>query len=132
MNCGNPPLNNGPETFGVRAAIPAIALWAGVPQLRPAIGPRFSVQILLPPVSPQPAAVISRDPATGNAIGGIRLPQVAVPIETLTGIRPPAAVAANPTCVLFGAASPWDGGADPWDGVPGLDPAPFPANTQTC
>jgi hypothetical protein len=51
----------------------------------------------------------------------------AVPIETLTGIRPPEAVAANPTCVLFGAASPWDGGADPWDGVPGLDPAPFPA-----
>jgi hypothetical protein len=28
--------------------------------------------------------------------------------------------------VLFGAASPWDGGSDPWDGVAGLDPAPSP------
>jgi hypothetical protein len=125
--CGNPPLNNGPETFGIRSAVHALALWTQIPQLRPAIGPRFSVQIVLPPASPQPAAVIARDPATGNAIGAIRLPQEAVPIETLSGIRPPVAAAASPFCVLFGAASPWDGGADAWDGVPGLDPAPFPA-----
>jgi len=44
------------------------------------------VQII---TSPQPAAVVTRDATTGNAIGGIRLPQMAVPIETLTGIRPP-------------------------------------------
>jgi hypothetical protein len=125
--CGNPPLNNGPETFGLRTAVHALALWTRVPEFKPSIAPRFSVQIVLPPISPQPAAVIARDPATGNAIGGIRLPQVAVPIETLTGIRPPVAAAASPFCVLFGAASPWDGGADPWDGVPGVDPAPFPA-----
>jgi Alpha/beta hydrolase domain len=123
FNCGNPPLNNGPETFGLRAAFRALAIWTQFPEFKPATSPRFSVQIV---TSPRPAAVIERDPATGDAIGGIRLPPVAVPIETLTGIRPPAAVAANPTCILFGAASPWDGGVDPWDGVPGLDPAPTP------
>jgi Alpha/beta hydrolase domain len=124
FNCGNPPLNNGPETFGIRAATRALALWTRNPKIRPASAPRLSVQIV---TSPQPAAVIERNPATGNAIGGIRLPPVAVPIETLSGIRPPAAVAANETCILFGAASPWDGGTDPWDGVAGIDPAPTPA-----
>ena len=124
FNCGNPPLNNGPETFAVRAAFPALTLWTQVPVFSPPIGPRFSVQVI---TSPETAAVINRNPATGNAIGGIQLPPLAVPIETLTGIRPPAAVAANAECVLFGAASPWDGDVDPWDGVPGLDPAPDPA-----
>jgi hypothetical protein len=123
FNCGNPPINNGPETFGIRAATRALALWTRDPQIRPATAPRLAVQIV---TSPQPAAVIERDPATGNAIGGIRLPPIAVPIETLSGIRPPAAVAANENCILFGAASPWDGGADPWDGVAGIDPAPTP------
>ena len=125
FNCGNPPLNNGPETFGSTAtpAIRALARWTRNPEQSPPIGPRFSVQVV---TSPTPAAVIERDPNTGNAIGGIRLPPLAVPIETLTGIRPPAAVAGNPNCVLFGAASPWDGNSDPWDGVAGLDPAPSP------
>jgi len=124
FGCGNPPLNNGPETFSMRMALHALNLWTAVPALKPSIGPRFTVEIVN---SPSPAAVLTRDPATGLAIGGIRLPQVAVPIETLTGVRPAAAVAANPNCILFGAASPWDGGADPWDGVAGLDPAPSPA-----
>jgi hypothetical protein len=123
LACGDPPINNGPETFGVRAAVHALALWTRVPELRPSIGPRFSVQIV---GTPQPAAVIEREPATGNAIGGIRLPQLAVPIETLTGIRPAAALQANPTCVLMGATDPWDGDTDPWDGQPGLDPSPTP------
>jgi alpha/beta hydrolase family protein len=136
FDCGNPPdntpLNNGPETFALRTAVHALALWTRVPELKPSIAPRFSVQIVTPPPPAAPAALIDRDPATGLAIGGIRLPQVAVPIETLTGIRPPVLVAASPFCVLFGAASPWDGGADPWDGVPGVDPAPFPAPSLTA
>ncbi|HEX4377451.1 MAG TPA: alpha/beta hydrolase domain-containing protein [Steroidobacteraceae bacterium] len=124
FNCGSPPTNNGPdETFGIRAATRAISLWTRFPEISPAKAPRLSVQVV---TSPTPAAVIQRDPATGDAIGGIRLPAVAVPIETLSGIRPPAAVAANPTCILFGAASPWDGGTDSWDGVAGIDPAPTP------
>jgi Alpha/beta hydrolase domain len=44
FNCGNPPINDGPETFGVRTAMRALALWTRVPECRPAIGPRFSVQ----------------------------------------------------------------------------------------
>jgi Alpha/beta hydrolase domain len=35
FNCGNPPINNRPETFGVRAAMHALALWTRVPQFRP-------------------------------------------------------------------------------------------------
>jgi len=123
FNCGNPPINVGPQTFGVRAAVRALAIWARVPRLRPAVGPRLAVRIV---TSPQVAAVIDRDPLTGNAIGGIRLPQLAVPIETLTGIRPPAAVQGNPNCVLFGATDPWDNDTDPWDGQPGLDISPTP------
>jgi Alpha/beta hydrolase domain len=123
FNCGNPPINNGPETFAVRTALRALTRWTQNPERSPPIGPRFSVQIV---TSPAPAAVIERDPQTGNAIGGIRLPPLAVPIETLTGIRPPAAVAGNPNCVLFGAADPWDGDTDAWDGVAGLDPSPTP------
>jgi len=66
FNCGNPPINVGPETFVIRAALHDVNLWTRVPHLRPAIGPRLSVQIV---TSPRPAAVINRDPATGNAIG---------------------------------------------------------------
>ena len=124
FQCGNPPLNNGPETFGLRAALHALNAWTGVVRFAPPIGPRFATTTT---TAPLPSVSINRNPATGNAIGGIQLPQVAVPIETLTGVRPPAAVAANVDCILFGAASPWDGGADPWDGVSGIDPAPFPA-----
>jgi hypothetical protein len=123
FNCGDPPINVGPHTFAARTAIHELATWVRVPHLRPAIGPRFSVQIV---TSPQPAAVINRDPATGNAIGGIRYPQLAVPIETLTGVRPPAAVAGNPNCILFGATDPWDGDTDAFDGKAGFDPSPTP------
>jgi hypothetical protein len=123
FNCGNPPINVGPHTFAVREAVHALNLWTREPERRPSIGPRFTVQIV---TTPRPAAVLVRDPITGNAIGGIRLPQLAVPIETLTGIRPPAAVAGNPNCVLFGATDPWDGDSDAWDGQPGLDPSPTP------
>src|SRR5262249_49910012 len=98
-------------------------IWAHLPHLRPAIGPRFSVHTI---TSPQPATVINRDPATGNAIGGIRFPQLSVPIETLSGIRPPAAVAGNPNCVLFGATDAWDDDTDAFDGKAGLDPSPTP------
>jgi hypothetical protein len=121
--CGDPPNNNGPHTFAARTAVHALARWTHAPHLRPSIGPRLLVQIV---TSPQPAAVINRDAVTGNAIGGIRLPQVAVPIETPTGTRPPAALQANPNCVLFGATDPWDGDSDPWDAQPGLDPSPDP------
>jgi hypothetical protein len=123
FNCGDPPINNGPETFAVRAALHSLNIWIRAPRLRPPTGARLSVQIL---TSPQPAAVINRDPKTGNAIGGIRLPQVTVPVETLSGIRPPAAVVGNPNCILFGAADPWDGDTDAWDGQAGLDPSPTP------
>ncbi len=123
FNCGNPPINVGPQTFVVREAVHALNVWTRDSERKPSIGPRFTVQIV---TSPQTAAVLVRDPLTGNATGGIRLPQLAVPIETLSGVRPPAAVAGNPNCVLFGATDPWDGDSDPWDSQPGFDPSPTP------
>jgi hypothetical protein len=123
FNCGDPPINVGPETFAVRTATHELAIWTRSPRLRPATGPRLSVHIV---TSPQTAAVIDRDPATGNARGGIRYPQITVPIETLSGIRPPTAAAGNPNCILFGATDPWDDNTDAWDGVAGLDPSPTP------
>ena len=123
LNCGNPPINVGPHTFAAREAVHALNLWTQRQERTPSIGPRFTVQIV---TSPQTAAVLVRDPVTGNAIGGIRLPQLAVPIETLTGVRPPAAVAGNPNCALFGATDPWDGDSDSWVAQPGLDPSPTP------
>jgi hypothetical protein len=129
FNCGDPPINVGPHTFVVRTALHELNEWTRVPRLRPALAPRLSVHIV---TSPQPAAVIDRDPATGNAIGGIQLPQLTVPIETLSGIRPPAAVAGNPNCILFGATDAWDGDTDAFDGKPGLDPSPTPEPSLTA
>src|SRR5690606_11140220 len=65
---------------------------------------------------------LERDPVTGIVTSGIKLPQVAVPVATLTGVRPQGAIASNPFCVLFGATDPWNGNGDAWDGVAGFDP----------
>jgi hypothetical protein len=122
LDCGIPPINQGPATYGERAAMRWLDLWVRF-RIAPPIAPRLSVALPAPPGLPS----LNRDSATGLAIGGIRYPQIAVPISTETGDRPLGALAANPLCVLFGAHSPWDGDTDPWDGLPGFDPAPYPA-----
>jgi len=121
LDCGNPPLNNGPDNYAMRAAVNALRVWAAT-GIAPSIGPRFSVTV---PPAPQPV-VLHRDPATGLVIGGIRLPQIAVPISTETGVRPGGAVSANPFCFLFGASDLWNGDTDAWDGQAGFDPSPTP------
>jgi hypothetical protein len=119
LDCGIPPINQGPATYGERAAIRWLHLWVRF-GIEPPIAPRLSVALPVPPG----VASVNRDPTTGLAIGGIRYPQIAVPISTETGDRPLGALAANPLCVLFGAHDPWDGDADAWDGLPGFDPSP--------
>jgi hypothetical protein len=81
------------------------------------------------PADPALPATIVRDPATGLADGGIRLPDVAVPTRTLTGERPVGALQFNPNCFLFGAVDPWNGDGDAWDGNPLFDPSPTPEPT---
>ena len=111
-NCGDPPINRGPHTYGVRAAVFSLNRWV-----------RYGIA---PPIAPRIATatpgVVTRDPTTGLALGGIRLPQIAVPIETLTGQRPAAAVSANFFCLLFGASDGWSHNPDSYDLNPALDP----------
>jgi hypothetical protein len=55
----------------VRAAQHALAQWTQF-KLPPVSAPHFSVQIVNTPAT---TAVVNRNPTTGNAIGGIQLPQ---------------------------------------------------------
>ncbi len=121
LDCGIPPINQGPATYGERAAMRWLDLWVRF-GIAPPIAPRLSVALPAPPG----LASLNRDATTGLAIGGIRYPQIAVPISTETGDRPLGALAANPLCVLFGAHDPWDNDTDAWDGVAGFDPSPTP------
>lgn len=121
LGCGAPPNNDGPQRFILRASLNALTLWVRR-QIPPPIAPRLSVRI--PPAPEQPS--IERNPATGIAIGGIRLPAVTVPISTETGERPPAAIATNVFCILFGGSDAWNGDTDAYDGQAGFDPSPTP------
>jgi Alpha/beta hydrolase domain len=119
--CEGPPINAGPQTYVMRAAVHALNLWVrhGVPA---PIAPRISLQ-----APPFPDFVtIDRSPLTGLAIGGIRLPQVAVPVATLTGDRPLGALSPNSCFILFGTLDRWNGDSDAWDGQAEIDPSPTP------
>jgi len=87
-------INSGPQHFVLSAALAALDRWvrSGRPP-RPA--PRLDVA-LGPPVT------IVRD-ANGNARGGIRTPQVDVPMAAFTGVQ-----AGSILCTLFGTTSPFD------------------------
>jgi hypothetical protein len=120
--CGDPPINDTEPNPAWRAMVAAMNRWVnfGVP---PAKMPRAQLSI---PADPALPATIVRDPATGLAKGGIRMPDVAVPTRTLSGVRPPAVLQQFPNCVLFGTSDPWNGDSDAWDGNPDLDVSPTP------
>jgi hypothetical protein len=108
----NVPINDGPMTYPMRAALRHMKGWlaGGTP----------------PPSAPPlvtDGATLRRDPLTGNALGGVRTPQVDVPTRTLYGIRAPAG--GGQFCFMFGRTDEWNGDADPWDGGP-ADPSPNP------
>lgn len=119
LDCGSPPINDLDSRVVGRAALNAIQQWItyGAP---PRSAPR--AQLTVSDDLSQPI-VIQRDPATGIALGGIRLPDVAAPIRTITGARPPAALANAPFCFLFGASDPWNHDANTYDGS-AVDPSP--------
>lgn len=117
--CDDPPINDLDFAVSIKAGLHAARRWIEYGQA-PISAPRADLDI---PEDPSIPATIVRDPATGIATGGIRLPDVAVPTRSLTAARPP-----DPACFLFGAVDPWNGDADAWDGT-GRDPSPTPEPT---
>ena len=89
------PINSGPQHFVLKAAVAALNEWVrrGTP---PPSAPRLEV-------SAGPPLAIVRD-AHGNALGGVRTPQVDVPIATLSGDGDGASLFA----LLFGHTAPFD------------------------
>ncbi|GAA0370041.1 alpha/beta hydrolase domain-containing protein [Actinoallomurus spadix] len=103
---GSAPYNDGPGHYAMNAALRHLTGWAqGGP--RPPGGPVLNTD--------------ARDPSTGLATGGIRLPDVAVPTRTLTGLRDTSG--SGVFCGLYGARDPWNGDADPWDRHDAGDPS---------
>ena len=93
ISCGRP-FNSGPQHFVVSAAFAALDHWVrhGTP---PKTMPRLDV-------NPGPPVTIVTD-AHGNAVGGIRTPQVDVPIATFTGHQDGSIL-----CQLFGTTTLFD------------------------
>jgi hypothetical protein len=87
--------NSGPQHWVLDAAISDMNRWVrtGTP---PPHAPRIEVTAGAMPT-------IRRD-AVGNALGGIRTPEVDVPISALSGAAAPGQ---SPTCRLFGSTTPF-------------------------
>lgn len=87
------PINSGPHTYVARAAFAALERWARDGEVPPS----------------QPRLVLTDDgedlvrDADGNAIGGIRMPQVDVPVATLSGLGQDS----DSFCGLFGTTVPF-------------------------
>jgi hypothetical protein len=94
IECGTP-INSGPQHFVLDAAVRALVRWVrrGTP---PPHAPPIEVAAGPPPS-------IMRD-SHGNALGGIRTPQLDVPIATLSGVRQSGSL----ICLLLGTTTPFD------------------------
>ncbi|MCU1352250.1 MAG: putative signal peptide-containing protein [Acidimicrobiales bacterium] len=94
VDCGTP-INDGPLHLVVKAALHHLEAWVRTGQAPPK-APRLAVT--------SGAAPAIRRTADGLAIGGIRTPQVDVPVAALTGVAGP-----NPSvlCLLLGSTKPF-------------------------
>jgi hypothetical protein len=90
------PINAGPQHYVLNAALHRLDQWVRKGRIR---GGPHSPRLQ---VSGDPAA-IARD-ARGNALGGIRTPQVDVPIAALSGLGQ----SGGGFCGLFGTTTPFD------------------------
>jgi hypothetical protein len=106
------PINDGPMTYTMRAALRHMRRWmaGGAP-------PPGGTPLVMDD------RAIVRDPVTGLARGGVRAPHIDVPVRTLSGVRAPAG--GGQFCGLFGRTDEWNGDKDPFDGGP-ADPSPTP------
>ncbi len=109
-----------------RAALHALSHWANGDEA-PRSAPRMSLAV---PDTFDQLVTFNRDPATHLVIGGIRLPDVAVPTATLNGNRTdlldPQVLGPGSQCVYVGSYDHWNRDSDSWDGQAGLDPSPTP------
>jgi hypothetical protein len=87
------PVNSGPSTFVLRAAIAALDRWVATGK-PPPVAPRFELS------STEPGQY-SLDPK-GNVLGGIRTPAVDAPVATLSG----RSQGGGGFCFLFGTTTP--------------------------
>jgi hypothetical protein len=87
--------NSGPQHWVLDAAVSELNRWVrtGTP---PPHGPRLVMTSGARPV-------VKRD-ALGNALGGIRTPELDVPVAVLSGVAPPGQ---SVTCSLFGSTVPF-------------------------
>jgi len=94
VTCGSP-INSGPHHFVLNAAFAALDHWIRRGRA-PKPAPRL--EVTGPPVA------IGRD-ANGNALGGVRTPQVDAPIAAFTGEQSGSSL----LCALLGTTTPFDG-----------------------
>lgn len=92
INC--PAINDGPQRFVIRAALHELDAW-----IRNGSAPATA-----PLLTTSANGKLVRD-EHGNALGGIRTPDVDVPIATLSG--EPASGSADLLCILFGSTKPF-------------------------
>jgi hypothetical protein len=97
MECGVE-VNDGPQRFVVRAALRGLDTWVRTGQAPPEAD---RLEVTTASGSP----MIVRD-ADGIALGGIRLPQVTVPVATLSGEKGPSD---STICLLLGSTVPFSG-----------------------
>lgn len=89
-------INDGPQRFTLRAGLRALDTWVRTGEAPPS-GELLEVD------TSTGSAVMVRD-ADGNALGGVRLPQVEVPVATLSGEPGPAG---GTICMLLGTTVPF-------------------------
>jgi hypothetical protein len=90
------PINAGPQHYVENAALVRLNRWVRTGRAHGASAPRMQVVAGLP-------ITIERD-AYGNALGGIRTPQVDVPVATLSGLGQ----TGGAFCSLFGTTTAFD------------------------
>jgi hypothetical protein len=93
IHCGTP-INSGPQHWVANAGLAALIKWVRTGKA-PKSAPRLDA-------STGPPAAINMD-ANGNALGGIRTPQVDVPIATFTGEQSGGSI----FCLIFGTTTPF-------------------------
>ena len=93
ITCASP-INAGPQTYVLRAALHALDRWVRTGEPPPSM-PRLELD--------DAGTGVRLDPS-GNALGGVRTPQIDVPIAALSGLGQDG----DSFCRLFGTTAPFD------------------------
>src|SRR5262252_1331666 len=106
LSCANPGPSDVEDWAVFHSAYAALDRWVAGGQAPPAATP---IQVNGPNTAPAGTWSIVRD-ANGLAVGGIRLPRVAVPVALNNGENGPASLSnpLNGFCILYGTHRPYD------------------------